>query len=372
VEIHEIEYNFYGRETRQMNFLRRAREMGIKAGINGFGRIGRLALRAGIERGDVDFVALNAPDKTPEQLAYLFKYDSVHGRFEGDVTFDEQHLIINGKPTIVFDSRNPADLPWGDYGADYVLECTGRFLTREAVQPHLDNGAKVVVISAPPKDDTPLFVMGVNHNTYTPDLNVVSNASCTTNCLAPLAKIIHEHFGIEEGLMTTVHAVTASEAAVDGFNKKNWRLGRTAFDNIIPTSTGAAKAVGKVIPALKGKLTGTSLRVPVPDVSVVDLTVRLTTPVSYEEICQVMKQAAESEYRGIVGYVDEHVVSTDFKTDARTCIFDVKAGVALSDNFVKLIAWYDNEWGYSNKLLDLAKHVHSVRCPEAEDIAIAV
>ena len=339
--------------------------MSIKAGINGFGRIGRLAFRAGIERGCVDFVAVNAPDKTPEQLAYLFKYDSVHGRYDGDVDFDDENLIVNGQPIRILDSRKVEELPWGKLGVDYVMECTGKFLTREKCLPHLNNGAKIVVMSGPSKDDTPMFVMGVNHDSYQAGTDMVSNASCTTNCLAPMAKIIHENFGIEEGLMTTVHAVTASEAAVDGFNKKNWRLGRTAFDNIIPTSTGAAKAVGKVIPALAGKLTGTSLRVPVPDVSVVDLTVKLQRGASYDEICEVMKAASQSErFRGIVGYVKEHVVSTDFKTDARTCIFDAMAGVALTDSFVKLIAWYDNEWGYSNKMLDLTRHIHFVRTGE--------
>lgn len=338
--------------------------MSIKAGVNGFGRIGRLAFRAGIEREDVDFIAINAPDKTPEQLAYLFKYDSVHGRFSGDVDYDDNNLIVNGKAIRLLDSRNPADLHWGEFGVDYVLECTGKFLTRDAVQVHLDNGAKQVIISAPSKDDSPMFVTGVNLDKYTPDMDVISNASCTTNCLAPMAKVLHDNFGIAEGLMTTVHAVTASEAAVDGFNKKNWRLGRAAFDNIIPTTTGAAKAVGKVIPELKGLLTGTSLRVPVADVSVVDLTVRLLKPTPYEEICRAMKLASEGEFKGIIGYVDEHVVSSDFKTDARTCIFDAKAGIALSDSFVKLIAWYDNEWGYSNKMLDLLKHVHKVRTGE--------
>ena len=335
--------------------------MKIKAGINGFGRIGRLAFRAGIERGDFEFVALNAPDKTPEQLAYLFKYDTVHGRFNGDVDYDDEYLYINGQKTRLLNSRDPNTLNWGELGADYVLECTGKFLTREKAQPHLNQGAKVVVFSGPSKDETPMFVYGVNHETYTPDLDMVSNASCTTNCLAPMAKIVNDIWGIEEGLMTTVHAATASENTVDGFNKKNWRLGRSAFDNIIPTSTGAAKAVGKVIPELMGKLTGTSLRVPVPDVSVVDLTVKLKKPAAYAEICKAMKEASEGAYKDIVGYVDDQVVSTDFRTDARTCIFDAKAGVALSDSFVKLIAWYDNEWGYSNKMLDLTKHIHKVR-----------
>lgn len=338
--------------------------MSIKAGVNGFGRIGRLAFRAGVEREDIDFIAINAPDKTPEQLAYLFKYDSVHGRFNGDVDFDDENLIVNGKKIRLLDSRNPADLHWGDLGVDYVLECTGKFLTREAVQVHLNNGAKQVIISAPSKDDTPMFVFGVNQNTYSSDMNVISNASCTTNCLAPMAKVLNDAFGIVEGLMTTVHAVTASEAAVDGFNKKNWRLGRAAFDNIIPTTTGAAKAVGKVIPSLNGLLTGTSLRVPVADVSVVDLTVRLKKAAPYAEICRVMKEASEHAFKGIIGYIDENVVSSDFKTDNRTCIFDAKAGVALSDTFVKLIAWYDNEWAYSNKMLDLLKHVHKTRTGE--------
>ncbi len=341
--------------------------MSIRVGITGFGRIGRLAFRAGIERGGFKFVALNAPDKTAEQLAYLFKYDSVHGRYNGEVDYDEDELIIGDQRIKLLDSRDPADLPWGELGVDYVLECTGKFLDRKSAQPHLDRGAKMVIFSGPSKDDTPMFVYGVNHETYSTEMDMISNASCTTNCLAPMAKIINDKYGIEEGLMTTVHAVTASEAAVDGFNKKNWRLGRTAFNNIIPTSTGAAKAVGKVIPELAGKLTGTSLRVPVPDVSVVDLTARLSTPATYEEICQTMKEASKGAFKGIVGYVDEHVVSTDFLTDDRTCIFDAKAGVALSDTFVKLIAGYDNEWGYSNKMLDLRKYVHYVRTGETVD-----
>ena len=335
--------------------------MSIKVGISGFGRIGRLAFRAGVERGDIDFVAINAPDKTPEQLAYIFKYDSVHGKFRGEVTYDDNALIVNGKRVQLLNSRDPKNLPWGELGVDYVMECTGKFLTREKAQAHLDAGAKVVIMSGPSKDDTPMFVMGVNHMNYTADIDMVSNASCTTNCLAPMAKVINDNWGIVEGLMTTVHAATASENTVDGFSKKNWRLGRTAFDNIIPTTTGAAKAVGKVIPSLKGKLTGMALRVPLMDVSVVDLTVRLEKPASYEEICAAMKKASEGEYKGIIGYVEEDVVSSDFRTDARTSIFDANAGIALNDNFVKLIAWYDNEWGYSNKMLDLAKHIDSVR-----------
>ena len=335
--------------------------MSIKTAINGFGRIGRLAFRAGIERGDIDFLAINAPDKTPEQLAYIFKFDSIHGRFSGTVDYDDRALIVNGRRINLLSSRKIEELPWGETGAEYVLECSGKFLTKEAVQPHLTNGAKQVIISAPAKDNTPMFVYGVNHYTYSKEMEVISNASCTTNCLAPMAKVINDSFGIIEGLMTTVHAVTASEAAVDGFNKKNWRMGRSAFDNIIPTTTGAAKAVGVVIPELKGKLTGTSLRVPVADVSVVDLTVRLEAPASYQEICEVMKEASRNEFSGIIGYVDDHVVSSDFKTDDRTCVFDVKAGVALTDSFVKLIAWYDNEWAYSNKMLDMLTHVYSVR-----------
>jgi len=335
--------------------------MKTKAGINGFGRIGRLAFRAGIERGDFDFVAINAPDKTPEQIAYLFKYDSVHGNFKGEVSCDSEHLIVNGQKIKLLNSRDASVLGWGDLGADYVLECTGKFLTRDKAQAHLDAGAKVIVFSGPSKDDTPMFVYGVNHETYTPDIDMVSNASCTTNCLAPMAKVINDRFGIVEGLMTTIHAATASENTVDGFNAKNFRLGRAAFNNIIPTSTGAAKAVGKVIPELMGKLTGTSMRVPVADVSVVDLTAKLKTPATYAEICAAMKDASEGDYKGIISYVDEYVVSSDFTTDAHTCIFDAKAGVALTDTFVKLIAWYDNEWGYSNKMLDLTKYIDKVR-----------
>lgn len=336
--------------------------MSMKAGINGFGRIGRLVFRAAVVREDVEIVAINAPDKTPGQVAYVLKYDSAHGPFQGEVSYDEHHLIVNGKAIPLLNSRKAEELPWGELGVDYLLECTGKFLTREACQPHLEQGAKVVVMSGPSKDETPMYVMGVNHDSYTADTTVVSNASCTTNCLAPLAKIIHDEFGIVEGLMTTIHAATASQNTVDAFSKKNWRLGRAALDNIIPTSTGAAKAVGKVIPELKGKLTGTSMRVPVSNVSVVDLTAKLAKSASYEEICQVVKAASESaRYKGIVGYTDEYVVSTDFRSDSRTCIFDAKAGVALTDSFVKLIAWYDNEWGYSCKMVELMAHIHKVR-----------
>ena len=335
--------------------------MKIKAGINGFGRIGRLAFRAGIERGDFEFVALNAPDKTPEQLAYVFKYDTVHGKFDGEVSYDDENLIINGQKIKLLNTRDPNTLPWGELGADIVFECTGKFLTREKAQPHLNQGAKVVVFSGPSKDDTPMYVYGVNHDTYTADIDMVSNASCTTNCLAPMAKVLNDTFGIEEGLMTTVHAATASQQTVDGFKAKNFRLGRSVFDNIIPSTTGAAKAVGKVIPELQGKLTGMSMRVPVADVSVVDLTVKLKKSATYAEICEAMKNASEGAMKGVIEYVDYPAVSSDFRTDANTCIFDAKAGVALNDSFVKLIAWYDNEWGYSNKMLDLAKHIYQVK-----------
>ncbi len=335
--------------------------MGIKAGINGFGRIGRLVFRAGVERDDIDIVAINAPDKTPDQIAYYVKYDTVHGRFNGTIEYDEHHLIVNGKKILLLDSRDPNGLDWAALGVDYVLECTGKFLTKDTAKVHLERGAKQVIVSAPGKDDMPTFVYGVNQDTYTPDMTIISNASCTTNCLAPLAKVINDRFGIIEGLMTTVHAATASQSTVDEYNKKNWRLGRSAFSNIIPTSTGAAKAVGKVIPELNGILTGTAMRIPLADVSVVDLTVRLRDNASYADICKAMKEAAEGELKGVVEYVDEQVVSSDFTTDSHTCIFDAKAGVALNERFVKLIAWYDNEWGYSCKMLDLLAHVAKVR-----------
>ncbi len=333
----------------------------IKVAINGFGRIGRLAFRAAIVSDDIEVVAINAPDKSTEQLAYTVKYDSVHGRFNGTVEATEDAIIVNGKRVAVVGNRNPALLPWGEMGVEYVLECTGAFLTTEAAQAHLDAGAQVVVLSGPSKDDTPMFVCGVNLDKYTPDIKVVSNASCTTNCLAPLAKVINDNFGIVEGLMTTVHADTATQEVVDGFSKKNWRLGRGVHGNIIPTSTGAAKAVGKVIPELKGKLTGTSMRIPSADVSIVDLTCRLEKGATYDEICAAVKAASEGPMKGIIEYVDEEVVSSDFITDPHTSIFDVKAGLALNDNFVKLMAWYDNEWGFSNKMLDLTRHIDSVR-----------
>ena len=335
--------------------------MSIKVGINGFGRIGRLVFRAGIVADDIEIVGINAPDKTPEQLAYTVKYDSVHGRFNGTVESDADSITVNGKRVPILNSRDPSVLPWGKLGAEYVLECTGAFLTTEAAQAHLDAGAQVVVLSGPSKDDTPMFVCGVNLDKYTPDIKVVSNASCTTNCLAPLAKVINDSFGIVEGLMTTVHADTATQSTVDNFSKKNWRLGRTILGNIIPTSTGAAKAVCKVIPELKGKLTGTSMRIPSADVSIVDLTCRIDKAASYEDICAAMKAASEGPMKGVVEYVDDEVVSSDFIGDANTSIFDVRAGLSLNEHFVKLMAWYDNEWGFSNKMLDLTRHIDSVR-----------
>ena len=333
----------------------------IKVGINGFGRIGRLVFRAGIVRDDIEIVAVNAPDKKPEQLAYVVKYDSVHGRFNGTVEVADGNLVVNGKTVKLLDSRDPSKLPWGELGVDYVLECTGKFLTKEAAQPHLDAGAKVVVLSGPSKDDTPMFVCGVNLDKYDPSMTVVSNASCTTNCLAPLAKVINDNFGIVEGLMTTVHAGTASQNVVDAFSKKNWRLSRSCFENIIPTTTGAAKAVGKVIPELQGKLTGMAMRVPSADVSIVDLTCRLEKGATMDEICAAVKAASEGPMKGVIEYVDEEVVSSDFRTDPHTSIFDATAGISLNPNFVKLVAWYDNEWGFSNKMLELTKHIDSVR-----------
>ena len=335
----------------------------IKVGINGFGRIGSLAFRAAVKSDDIEVVGINAPGKTAGQLAYAVKFDTVHGRFDADVSYNDEEklLIVDGRSFPILDSRDPAELPWGELGAEYVLECTGKFLTKADAQPHIDAGAKVVVMSGPAKDDTPMFVCGVNLDKYPPDMQFVSNASCTTNCLAPLAKVLNDNFGIVEGLMTTVHASTATQSVVDGFSKKNWRLGRSVYNNIIPTSTGAAKAVGKVIPELKGKLTGTSMRIPAGDVSIVDLTVRLEKGASYDEICAAVKAASEGPMKGVLEYVDEEVVSSDFRTDAHTSIFDAKAGLALNDNFVKLMAWYDNEWGFSNKMLDLTRHIDSVR-----------
>ena len=328
----------------------------IKIGINGFGRIGRLVFRAAICADDIEVVAVNAPDKTPEQLAYTVKYDSVHGRFHGTVDCEggeNPALIVNGKRVALLNNRDAKLLPWGELGVEYVLECTGAFLTKEKAQDHLDAGAQVVVLSGPSKDDTPMFVCGVNLDSYTSDMQFVSNASCTTNCLAPIAKVLNDKFGITDGLMTTVHSTTATQKTVDGPSMKDWRGGRAASGNIIPSSTGAAKAVGKVIPELNGKLTGMSMRVPTLDVSVVDLTVNLAKPAKYDEICAAMKEASEGELKGILGYTEDAVVSSDFLGDARTSIFDKAAGIALTDTFVKVVSWYDNEWGYSNKVLML-------------------
>ncbi|NVK50192.1 MAG: type I glyceraldehyde-3-phosphate dehydrogenase [Cyclobacteriaceae bacterium] len=328
----------------------------IKVGINGFGRIGRLAFRAAQDRDDIEVVAINDLIDV-DYIAYMLKYDSTHGRFKGTVEVEDGKLVVNGKAIRVTAEKNPADLKWGEVGADYVIESTGIFLTKEKAQGHIDAGAKKVIMSAPSKDDTPMFVMGVNEEAYTSDMTFVSNASCTTNCLAPIAKVLHDNWGIEEGLMTTVHATTATQKTVDGPSAKDWRGGRGAGQNIIPSSTGAAKAVGKVIPELNGKLTGMAFRVPTPDVSVVDLTVRLKKPATYEEICAKMKEYADGPMKGVLGYTEDAVVSNDFVGDPRTSIFDAGAGIQLSDTFVKVVSWYDNEWGYSNKVLDLLAYI---------------
>ena len=330
--------------------------MSIKIGINGFGRIGKLAFQAALSREGVEIVAINDPFIAADYMAYMVKYDTVHGRFNGTISAEEGKLVVNGKEIKVYNEMDPKNIPWGKDGVDYVLECSGVFTTMEKAQAHLDAGAKKVIISAPSKD-APMFVMGVNNDTYTPDMNIISNASCTTNCLAPLAKVINDNFGIKDGLMTTVHSTTATQKTVDGASKKDWRGGRAAAANIIPSTTGAAKAVGKVIPELNGKLTGMSFRVPTVDVSVVDLTVNLAKPATYEEICNAVKKACENEMKGIMAYTDEPVVSSDFISDPHTSIFDAAAGIALTDTFVKLVAWYDNEWGYSNKLVDLAMYI---------------
>ncbi len=332
--------------------------MSVKIGINGFGRIGNLSFQAAVSRKDVEVLAINDPFITADYMAYMVKYDTVHGRFKGEVSAKENTLIVNGKEIKVYNEMDPKNIPWGKDGVEYVLECSGVFTTLEKAQAHIDAGAKKVIISAPSKD-APMFVMGVNHEEYKKEMNIISNASCTTNCLAPLAKIIHDNFGMKDGLMTTVHSTTASQKTVDGASKKDWRGGRAASANIIPSSTGAAKAVGKVIPSLNGKLTGMSFRVPTVDVSVVDLTCNLEKKASYEEICAAVKKASENEMKGIVEYVEDPVVSSDFIHDEHTCIFDATAGIALTDTFVKLVAWYDNEWGYSNKLVDLAVYISS-------------
>lgn len=326
-------------------------------GINGFGRIGRLVLRAAMAQETVQVVAINDPFITLEYMAYMFQYDSTHGQYKGDVSIKDGKLVVDGTAITVFSCRDPSEIGWGAAGADYVVESTGVFTVKEKASAHLKGGAKKVIISAP-SADAPMFVVGVNEDKYTPDLDIVSNASCTTNCLAPLAKVIHENFGIADGLMTTVHATTATQKTVDGPSHKDWRGGRGAGANIIPSSTGAAKAVGKVIPELNGKLTGMSFRVPTPDVSVVDLTVRLEKETTYDEIKAVIKAASEGSMKGILGYTEDAVVSTDFVGDTRSSIFDAGAGIMLNGNFVKLVSWYDNEVGYSTRVIDLIKHMN--------------
>ena len=334
--------------------------MAVKVAINGFGRIGRLVFRASVNNPAIDVVGINDPFIDPDYMVYMLKYDTVHGKFDGTVESGEGCIIVNGKKVAVYGCMSPEEIPWKECGAEYVVESTGVFTTTEKASAHIKAGAKKVVISAP-SADAPMFVMGVNQETYTKDMTVISNASCTTNCLAPLAKVINDNFGIVEGLMTTVHATTATQKTVDGPSKKDWRGGRGAAFNIIPSSTGAAKAVGKVIPQLNGKLTGMSFRVPTADVSVVDLTARLEKPATYDEIKAAVKKASESEeFKGILGYTEDAVVSSDFVSDPRTSIFDAKAGISLNDNFVKLVSWYDNEWGYSNKVLDLIAYISKV------------
>ena len=327
----------------------------VKLGINGFGRIGRMVFRAAVENfsNDIEVVGINDL-LDPEYLAYMLKYDSVHGAFKGDVKVEDGHLVVNGKKIRVTAEMDPANLKWNEVEADVVVESTGFFLTDETARKHIQAGAKKVIMSAPSKDSTPMFVYGVNHKTYAGQ-DIISNASCTTNCLAPITKVLNDKFGVKRGLMTTVHAATATQKTVDGPSKKDWRGGRGILENIIPSSTGAAKAVGKVLPELNGKLTGMSLRVPTSDVSFVDLTCELNTPATYDEICAAMKEASEGELKGVLGYTDEPLVSTDFRNDSRTSIFDVKAGIQLDPTFVKVCAWYDHEWGYSNKVLEMAR-----------------
>ena len=332
----------------------------IKVGINGFGRIGRLVFRAAMDMPNIEIVGINDLIDV-DYMAYMLKYDSTHGNFKGDVSVKDGKLIVNGNTIRVTAEKNPADLKWNEVGAEYVVESTGLFLTKEKAQGHIQAGAKRVVMSAPSKDDTPMFVMGVNHKSYKADMQFVSNASCTTNCLAPIAKVLNDKFGIVEGLMTTVHATTATQKTVDGPSMKDWRGGRGAGQNIIPSSTGAAKAVGKVIPELNGKLTGMAFRVPTPDVSVVDLTCRLEKGASYEQICAAMKEASEGELKGVLGYTEDAVVSNDFVGDTRTSIFDAGAGIGLNDNFAKVVSWYDNEMGYSTKVLELIIHMDTVK-----------
>ncbi|MCI1966262.1 MAG: type I glyceraldehyde-3-phosphate dehydrogenase [Oscillospiraceae bacterium] len=335
--------------------------MSIKIGINGFGRIGRLVFRAAVAQPETfEVVGINDPFIDPDYMVYMVKYDTMHGHFQGDVKTEDGKLIVNGKVISVFAEKDPAQIPWGKVEAEYVVESTGVFPSTEKASAHLTAGAKKVVISAPAKDNTPTFVCGVNLDMYKKDMKVVSNASCTTNCLAPIVKVINDKFGIVEGLMTTVHSTTATQKTVDGPSKKDWRGGRAAAGNIIPSTTGAAKACALVIPSVKGKMTGMSMRVPTLDVSVVDLTVNLAKPTTYEAICNAMKEASEGEMKGVLGYTEDMVVSSDFLGDPRTSIFDAKAGIMLNDHFVKVVAWYDNEWGYSNKVLELIKHMSKV------------
>ena len=331
----------------------------IKIGINGFGRIGRLVFRAAQNRDDIQVVGINDLIDV-EYMAYMLKYDTMHGQFNGTIEVKDGKLVVNGNAIRITAEKNPADLKWDEVGAEYVVESTGLFLTKEKAEAHIQAGAKRVIMSAPSKDDTPMFVYGVNNKKYNGE-SIVSNASCTTNCLAPIAKVLNDQFGIVEGLMTTVHSTTATQKTVDGVSMKDWRGGRAASGNIIPSSTGAAKAVGKVITELNGKLTGMSLRVPTLDVSVVDLTVNLKTPTTYNEICAAMKEASEGELKGVLGYTEDAVVSSDFLGDARTSIFDAKAGIQLTPTFVKVVSWYDNEWGYSNKVLEMIKYMSTVK-----------
>ena len=334
--------------------------MSVKMGINGFGRIGRLVFRASLDKPDIEILGINDPFMSPDYVAYMLRYDTIHGRFDGEIAHDGSSITVNGKKIAFFDKKDPKEIPWGATGVEYVADATGIFHSKEMAQAHLDGGAKKVIYTGPSKDDTPMFVCGVNLDKYTKDMDFVSNASCTTNCLAPLAKVVNDKFGIADALMTTVHSTTATQLTVDGASKKDWRGGRAASMNIIPSSTGAAKAVGKVIPELNGKLTGMAFRVPTLNVSVVDLTANLKAPAKYDDICAEMKRASENELHGILGYTDEDVVSSDFNGCALTSIFDAKAGIALTDTFVKLVSWYDNEWGYSNKVLDLASHMYKV------------
>ena len=332
--------------------------MGIRISINGYGRIGRLVLRASFSRPDIEIAGINST-VAPDYMAYMLKYDTIHGIFDKEITYTDNSITIDGKVIPTFSDRNPENINWGSVGTEYVVDATGQFKTIEKASVHLKQGAKKVVLTYP-SADAPMFVMGVNNKKYDASMNVVSNASCTTNCLAPIAKVLNDHFGIETALMTTIHSTTASQKTVDAKSLKNWRGGRAASANIIPSSTGAAEAVGKVIPELNGRLTGMSMRVPTINVSVIDLTANLSRPTKYSDICAAMKSASENELKGILGYTEDLVVSSDFIHDPRTSIFDASAGIALTDTFVKLISWYDNEWGYSNKVLDLITHMHTV------------